>query len=62
MLRFISIRAIRAILVCARNAIQGRMKDAGIHAKRAVVLLPRGSNGWQRAQDVLSAADAVAAK
>ncbi len=40
-----------------RYALQGRLSDAGIHAKRAVDQLPRGSAPWQRAQDVLSAAE-----
>ncbi|WP_281972391.1 M48 family metalloprotease [Ruegeria faecimaris] len=38
-----------------RYALQGRLDDAGIHAKRAVAQLPVGSPGWQRAQDVLIA-------
>lgn len=40
-----------------RYAMQGRLSDAAIHAKRAVDQLPRGSAPWQRAQDVLSAAE-----
>ncbi len=40
-----------------RYALQGRLKDAGIHAKRAVARLPEGSPGWQRAQDVLIASE-----
>jgi len=40
-----------------RYALQGRLADAGIHAKRAVRQLPEGSPGWQRAQDVLIAAE-----
>jgi predicted Zn-dependent protease len=51
-----------ALVTSERYALQGRMKDAGIHAKRAADLLPRGSAGWQRAQDVLSAAEASAKK
>ncbi len=39
-----------------RYALSGRLRDATIHAKRAVDLLPRGSSGWQRAQDILAAA------
>jgi predicted Zn-dependent protease len=50
-----------SVVTAERYALQGRMKDAGIHAKRAVGLLPRGTAGWQRAQDVLSATDAAAA-
>jgi hypothetical protein len=33
------------------------LKDAAIHAKRAEGLLPRGSEGWRRAQDILIAAE-----
>ncbi len=40
-----------------RYALQGRLDDAGIHAKRAVAQLPEGSPGWQRAQDVLIASE-----
>ncbi|SDW29805.1 Putative Zn-dependent protease, contains TPR repeats [Ruegeria halocynthiae] len=40
-----------------RFALQGRLVDAGIHAKRAVAQLPEGSPGWQRAQDVLIASE-----
>jgi len=39
-----------------RYAIVGDLKNAAIHAKRAVGLLPQGSVGWNRAQDVLNAA------
>ena len=45
-----------SLLTAERYALSGRLKDAGIHAKRAVGLLKRGSPGWQRAQDVLVAA------
>ncbi len=40
-----------------RYALQGRLADAGIHARRAVGQLPEGSPGWQRAQDVLIASE-----
>ncbi len=40
-----------------RYALQGRLEDAGIHAKRAIGQLPEGSPGWQRAQDVLIASE-----
>ncbi len=45
-----------SLVTAERYALNGRLKDAEIHAKRAEGLLPRGSAGWQRAQDVLSAA------
>ncbi|MFO7757552.1 MAG: M48 family metalloprotease [Roseovarius sp.] len=46
-----------SVLTAERYAMQGRLKDAKIHAERATGLLPRGSAAWQRAQDVLNAAE-----
>lgn len=46
-----------SLVTAERYAIGGRLADAGIHAKRAVDLLPRGSTGWRRAQDVLAASE-----
>ncbi|SFQ27250.1 Putative Zn-dependent protease, contains TPR repeats [Roseivivax halotolerans] len=43
-----------------RYAIQGRLKDAAIHAERALQLLPRGSPAWRRAEDVAVAARTAA--
>lgn len=43
-----------------RYALSGRLKDAGVHAKRAAGLLPHGSPGWNRAQDILHAAELAA--
>ncbi|MDU8926447.1 M48 family metalloprotease [Alisedimentitalea sp. MJ-SS2] len=51
-----------SLVTAERYALQGRMKDAGIHAKRAAGILPRGSTGWQRAQDVLLASEAAQKK
>ena len=48
--------AMASLAVAERYALRGRLKDAAIHAKRAAGQLPRGSGPWQRAQDVLSAA------
>ena len=45
-----------SLATAERYAIQGRLKDAGLHATRAAGLLPRGSVGWNRAQDVIRAA------
>ncbi|WP_281967746.1 M48 family metalloprotease [Roseovarius nanhaiticus] len=45
-----------SLVTAERYAMQGRMEDAQLHAQRASGLLPNGSGGWQRAQDVLSAA------
>ncbi len=48
--------AMASLLTAERYAVQGRFKDAAIHATRAEGALARGSGPWQRAQDVLSAA------
>ena len=48
--------AMASLVTAERYAVQGRLKDAAIHATRAEGALPRGSGPWQRAQDVLSAA------
>jgi predicted Zn-dependent protease len=42
-----------------RFALLGRMEDAALHAQRAADQLPRGSASWQRALDVLSAAEEI---
>ncbi len=44
-----------ALVTAERYALAGRLDDAGLHAKRAVALLPRGSSTWRRAQDVVLA-------
>lgn len=44
-----------ALVTAERYALQGRLEDAGPHAKRASAILPTGSPGWRRAQDVLIA-------
>ncbi len=46
-----------ATVTAERYALQGRLDDAGLHARRAVALLPEGSAGWQRANDVLLASE-----
>ena len=48
--------AMASLVTAERYAVQGRLKDAGLHAKRAADLLPQGSGPWKRAQDVLRAA------
>jgi predicted Zn-dependent protease len=48
--------AMASLVTAERYALQGRLKDAAIHATRAEGALPRGSGPWKRAQDVLSAA------
>ncbi len=49
-----------SVVTAERYALTGRMKDAGIHAKRAMDQLPTGSGAWQRAQDVLIASERAA--
>jgi len=51
-----------SVATAERYALLGRLKDAEIHAKRAEGLLPRGSSGWLRAQDILVAAKRVKKK
>lgn len=46
-----------ALVTAERYALAGRLDDAGIHARRAVMQLPRGAPAWQRAQDVLIASE-----
>lgn len=53
-------RGMASLVTAERYAMSGRMEDAGIHAKRASDLLPQGSTGWRRAQDVLAASEHAA--
>ncbi|GGE26777.1 peptidase M48 [Primorskyibacter flagellatus] len=46
-----------ALVTADAHAMNGRTKEARILAKRAADLLPNGSAGWQRAQDVLNAVE-----
>ena len=46
-----------SLATAERYALQGRLDDAKIHAQRAMGLLPRGSVGWRRAEDVFVAAE-----
>lgn len=55
-------KGMASLVTAERYAMIGRLQDAGIHAKRASDLLPRGSTGWLRAQDVLSAYEAIQKK
>ncbi|SMX42785.1 M48 family metalloprotease [Actibacterium lipolyticum] len=45
-----------SVATAERYAVQGRLSDAAVHAKRATGLLKQGTPGWLRAQDVLAAA------
>lgn len=40
-----------------RYALASNFKQAAIHAKRAVKLLPEGSTGWRKAADILAIAE-----
>ncbi|MEO0400942.1 MAG: M48 family metalloprotease [Pseudomonadota bacterium] len=55
-------RGMASLITAERYALRGRLKDAGIHAKRATGLLPEGSGPWQRAHDVLLASNRAAKK
>jgi len=55
-------KGMASLVTAERYAMTGRLEDAGLHAQRASDLLPRGSTGWRRAQDVLSAAKAAEKK
>ncbi len=44
-----------SLATAERYALVGRGADAAVHAKRASGLLPTGSTGWRRAQDILDA-------
>lgn len=46
-----------SVATAERYAVAGRMKTAAVHARRAEGLLPRGSPGWLRADDILAAAE-----
>lgn len=48
-----------SLVTAERYAVIGNLKTALLHAERALGLLPRGSRGWIRAQDVVSAAKAA---
>ena len=48
----------RASLATAeRFALQGNLRDANVHARRAAQQLAEGSSGWRRAQDIIAAAE-----
>jgi predicted Zn-dependent protease len=51
-----------SVVSAERFAVIGRLADAAVHAQRASDLLPRGSPGWLRAEDILRAAQAAGAR
>lgn len=46
-----------ALATAERYALLGNLRDAGMHARRALAQLPRGSAAAQRAEDVLIASE-----
>lgn len=51
-----------SVATAERYALQSNFKQAAIHAKRAQGLLPRGSTGWLKAEDIIAIARKVAPK
>ncbi len=51
--------ALASVATAERYLVIGRFDEAELHSKRALGALPRGSQGWLRAQDVLATAQAV---
>ena len=45
-----------SLATAERYALLGRLDDAAINAQRAAGLLPRGSPGWLRAEDIIRVA------
>jgi predicted Zn-dependent protease len=43
-----------SLTTAERYALASNFKQAGIHARRAVKLLPEGSTGWRKAADILA--------
>ncbi|WP_298290698.1 M48 family metalloprotease [uncultured Litoreibacter sp.] len=54
--------AMASVATAERYLVIGRFNEAELHSKRALGALPRGSQGWLRAQDVLSTAKAAPKK
>ena len=42
-----------SLITAERFALQGKIAEAHLHARRSQGMLPRGSPGWQRADDIL---------
>ncbi|MEL6766638.1 MAG: M48 family metalloprotease [Pseudomonadota bacterium] len=47
-------RGMATLVTAERYALSGRVRDARLHAGRAEQVLPQGSPGWLRAQDILA--------
>jgi predicted Zn-dependent protease len=48
-----------SLVTAERYALSGRWRDATVNAERAMALLPVGSTGWRRAEDIVVAARAA---
>ncbi|MBO9477503.1 M48 family metalloprotease [Shimia sp. R11_0] len=48
-----------SLATAERYALANRLKDADIHARRALARLPKGSSAARRAEDIVSAAERV---
>ncbi|MEJ6708018.1 MAG: M48 family metalloprotease [Amylibacter sp.] len=51
-----------SVATAERYALQSNFKQAAIHAKRAQGLLPRGTSGWLKAEDIIAIARKIAPK
>jgi predicted Zn-dependent protease len=51
-----------SVVTAERYALQFNFKQAAIHAKRAQGLLPRGSTGWLKSEDIIAIARRVSPK
>jgi predicted Zn-dependent protease len=51
-----------SVVTAERYALNGNFRVAGTHAQRAQGLLPRGSSGWLKAEDILIQARKVGSK
>ncbi len=51
-----------SVVTAERYALQSNFRQAAIHAKRAQGLLPRGSVGWLKAEDIIAIARKVTPK
>lgn len=49
-----------SLVTAERYALSGNLKQAKVHADRAMGLLPQGSSGWLKAQDISILAERVA--
>ena len=55
-------KGMASVVTAERYALQSNFKQAELHAKRAQALLPRGSVGWLKADDILGAATRLKAR